>query len=124
MNVMIVEDDDATIRRLTHEIEQIPDVETWEYRKPSAALRAVKNSPSKFSHAVIDLLFIGQTDGFTLAESILQIAPDLKVIFYTAYDVSNEPELKARLEVLGDIVVKGRDRLEGLKRVRRLIEQG
>lgn len=84
MKVILLDDDRIALDYLEQQLQQIPGIEiAGKFTDPAAGRKEIINQP-------VDLVFLDtqllDVDGIQLAEEILQIKPDLKIVFVTGYE--------------------------------------
>src|SRR5690606_27782902 len=82
--VILLDDDRIALDYLEQQLQQIPGIEiAGKFTDPAAGRKEIINQP-------VDLVFLDtqllDVDGIQLAEEILQIKPDLKIVFVTGYE--------------------------------------
>ncbi|AZK46941.1 response regulator [Paenibacillus lentus] len=84
MKVILLDDDIIALDYLEHQLMQIPEIEiVGKFSDPDLGKKEILNQS-------IDLAFLDiqlpKIDGIQLAEEILQVKPDLKIVFVTGYE--------------------------------------
>lgn len=84
MKVILLDDEIIALDYLEHQLMQIPEIEiVGKFSDPALGKKEILNQP-------IDLVFLDiqlpKMDGIQLAEEILQVKPDLKIVFVTGYE--------------------------------------
>lgn len=84
MKVILLDDEIIALDYLEHQLMQIPEIEiVGKFSDPALGKKEILNQS-------IDLVFLDiqlpTMDGIQLAEEILQVKPDLKIVFVTGYE--------------------------------------
>lgn len=83
MKVLAVDDEAIMLERLRECIcEVLPQVEVYDFRRPSAALAFAADNPVEL--AFLDIEMRGM-DGITLGKKLSALLPQLNIIYTTAY---------------------------------------
>lgn len=117
VNLIAVDDDVLLLQVIDLVVSDLGwNVVTWS--NTNKAIRAFQRRPEFYQGAIVDLLMPMQHDGITVARRFREKAPDIPIMFLSAYDRTQSKEVNDEIASMDRVlyVMKGLNHVE-LQRV-------